>query len=109
MYLSNALSSRMFNSNATIRVTILTSEQAADLLRSGEWVSAIGHPVTAEVASEIVGIEIPANRVPITLQKGDRLLVFEVAIPREWLTSGEISDREVIASLPHRWVLVEVE
>ena len=98
----------MLNSNATIRITIITDEQAAELLRGETWVSAVGHPVTAEVASEIAGVQIPANRTTISLQKGDRLLIFEVAVPREWLTAGEIKDREVIASLPHRWVLVEV-
>ena len=98
----------MLSSNAILRITIISDEKTRELLRGGEWVSAIGHPVTAEVASEIAGVKIPANRVPITLQKGDALLVFEVSIPREWLTAGEIQDREVIASLPHRWVLVEV-
>ena len=45
-----------------------------------EIVSAIGHPATASIASKLLGIEIPANRIEIALEDGDEALVFQLMV-----------------------------
>ena len=44
----------------------------------GVFTSAIGHPATAEVLSNLLGVEIPHNRAPITMAKGDCAVVFKL-------------------------------
>ena len=45
-------------------------EQVKELLKDG-FVSAVGHESTAKVLSELLGIEIPANRITVDMKVGD--------------------------------------
>ncbi|HMK60661.1 MAG TPA: YddF family protein [Dissulfurispiraceae bacterium] len=49
-------------------------DQARELLSDG-FISAVGHKGTAEVMSEIIGIEIPFNRIPVQMRPGDQAVV----------------------------------
>mgnify|MGYP001770834197 FL=1 len=58
-------------------------------------VSAIGHPATAQVLSQICGFPISANRVMITLSPGDEVLVFQLLVRLEEgkvLSVGEVEE-----------------
>lgn len=45
-------------------------EQVKEILKDG-FVSAVGHESTARVLSELLGIEVPANRITVDMKPGD--------------------------------------
>ena len=57
-----------------IKARELSVEEASEMLKKEQFISAVGHEVTAKVLSNVFGVEIPFNRVQITLQPGDKLL-----------------------------------
>ena len=47
-------------------------------IKEAEKVSAVGHPDTASVISNIIGKEVLPNRISISLEKGDVLYVAQL-------------------------------
>jgi len=73
-----------------------STEEVRALLSNG-FVSAIGHPATASALSKILGVNVPTNRVSITLQPGDTLIVFQLAVGR--LAPGqELSEQDILSA-----------
>ena len=94
-YLSNAFSLSMLTvPSATLRVERVTREVFCS--EAKEAVSAVGHPATAQVISQICGFPIQANRVTITMKPGDVLLVFQIM---ERLPEGKVLSKEEVESL----------
>ena len=79
------------------------------LLERG-FISAIGHQGTAELLSELLGMNIPVNRIAIRLDHGDRAIVIQLL---ERLPEGKILSREEIIQLYQqgkvKLYLVEIE
>jgi hypothetical protein len=98
-YLSNAFSLNMLGQlpqqGRTIKVRPITLEEVKDLLKGG-FESAVGHPATAQVMSALLGVEIPPNRVAITLKPGDKLVVFQLGTR---LAEGQVLSAEEVAAL----------
>ena len=79
-YISNAFSIQMIP-NFVIEWGInIHFEEVADLeeIKEAEIISAVGHPDTAAVISDLLGKEVPANRISISLEKGDVLYVAQL-------------------------------
>ena len=78
-YLSNAFSLNMvsFEDFALIRARKV---KPADVPQNA--ISAIGHADTARVVSGILGFEVPANRMNVSLEKDDVLFVAQYKGPR---------------------------
>lgn len=55
---------------------------ARNNLADGEWVSGVGHADTAAVFSSELGLPVECNRMSVTLQPGDRVLVGQYTGPR---------------------------
>lgn len=55
----------------------LAVEQARALAQQG-FASAIGHPASAQLLSELLGIPVPVNRVAIAMQPGDQAIVLRL-------------------------------
>ena len=55
-------------------------EEVSDLeeIKEAETVSAVGHPDTAAVISNIIGKEVVPNRISISIEKGDVLYVAQL-------------------------------
>jgi len=51
--------------------------QARQSVANG-FVSAIGHQSTAELLSQLLGVEVPVNRVKVEMQPGDRALIMRL-------------------------------
>jgi hypothetical protein len=81
----------------------LSIEQAKRLLRDG-FVSAIGHPATAELISALLGLEIPCDRKSVELNPGDRALVFRLL---ERLPEGLVLDAKALAERKYMLCLLE--
>jgi len=114
-YISNAFSIRMIEpllkneKNVSIEMERFSDEGAREWVRKhkNEVISAVGHESTARLAGDVLGIEVPMNRVAIELDHGDELLVLTVNIPRNRLSQGEIPLEE-LRGYEGQWVLVKV-
>ena len=111
VYLSNAFSLSMLNLNpaAVVIVRSVNLDTVKDLLLKRGFESAVGHQSTAEILTNLLGIEVPANRVSIRLQPGDTLIVFQIGLR---LQEGQVLSREELLDLYEKgqasFVLVEV-
>ena len=102
MYLLNAFSANMLEElTALVRFTEISATTMAELAQ--ESVSAVGHADTSALFSAILGIEVPCNRVTVTLKAGDNALLGQYTGPR--LPEGATTLPEG-ASI--KWVLVNV-
>ena len=112
VYLSNAFSLSMLQPDpvAVLIVRPVNLDTVKDLLLKRGFESAVGHQSTAEILTNLLGIEVPANRVSIRLQPGDILIVFQLAIR---LQEGQVLNKEELIDLYEKgqasFVLVEVE
>lgn len=77
---------------------------AARALMQNPFTSAIGHAGTAELLSTLLETEIPANRVQIQMQPGDKALVFRLTTRLE---AGRVFTREEVAALPFELGILE--
>lgn len=78
IYLANSFSLQMLNMDKvnSIIVSPISLEEVKGLLTN--FVSAVGHADTATVLSSTLGINIPMNRVNISLTPGDVLVVAQL-------------------------------
>ncbi len=63
-----------------IHVEEISLEQAKTL--ATDAMSAVGHADTANVFSNVLGVDVPANRVNVVLKKDDKALVGQYVGPR---------------------------
>jgi len=70
-----------------IKARQITVEEASEMLKKEKFVSAVGHEATARALSNIFGVEVPYNRIQITLQPGDKLLSI---ILKKRLAEGQV-------------------
>lgn len=73
----------------------LTLEEAKKILSNG-FISAVGHQATVLVLSQLLGIDVPYNRISIKMEKGDKAIVFRVKVRLE---EGVILNKEEILNL----------
>lgn len=119
LYITNAFSLNMVPSgNNTIVLEDLTIEQVKMLVAAHEeaWgylgykalasevVSGVGHPDTAAVFSSLLDLNVPMNRINISLKNNDVLIVGQYSGPR--LPEGATTLPEG-ASI--RWMKVTIE
>ena len=101
MFLLNAFSLNMLDGDADIAVREVSRTVAAIL--AANCSSAVGHADTAAVFSNVLGVEIPCNRVTVALKEGDVALVGQYSGPR--LPEGATTLPEGAAI---KWVVVGV-
>lgn len=81
----------------------ISVEAARYNIKSFSFVSAVGHESTAAIMAELLGVEVPVNRVAVQPVPGDRLLCFKLkSRPPE----GVILNREQLEALGYEWVLM---
>lgn len=98
IYLANAFSLQMVDSDdCTVRVRTASVSAVATALNGLSWQSCVGHADTAAVFSAVLGLDVPQNRVNVTLRPGDLLLVGQ-------LTGGRLP--EGATALPEGFRLV---
>lgn len=56
-----------------------------------DFVSAVGHDVSASFLAVLLGMEVPCNRISVTMQPGDEALVLRL---KERLPEGTVLDAE---------------
>ena len=68
----------MLSADATIKVASASIEEVKKLLNTNGFVSAVGHADTANVISNILNMDIANNRINVSLNKNDALIVAQV-------------------------------
>ncbi len=79
-------------------------DYAIDILMNEKWVSAVGHQGTADFMSKLFGINIPMNRIQVTMQTGDRAIVFRLL---KRLQEGVVLTEEELKHIPFEIALLE--
>ena len=110
LYIGNAFSLSMVD-EGILKVKKISSEDAKKLVEEvrkegKEIISCVGHQSTAQILSEILGTQIPMNRIAIKLDKGDQLLVLQL---KTRLQEGKVLTKEEIENLPMDFYLVEYQ
>jgi hypothetical protein len=96
LFLSNAFSLGMLpQEELTLRVRPIILEEVQDLLEKG-FISAVGHPSTAQLLTTLLGLPVEAQRVAIKMGRGDRLIVFQLGVRLE---EGRILNEEEVKAL----------
>ena len=108
LYIANAFSINMLSllpgEKATVNIARITLEFARQLVQA-PFESAVGHEATAQLLTAQLGVEVPYNRVSISLAPGDTLIV---AVPATRLPEGKVLSLEELQSLPVHYFLVTV-
>ena len=65
----------------------ISLDEVIVLLKSQGFISAIGHEATARLLTDLLGIEIPMNRIQIQLGVGDEVIAFTL---RRRLPEGKV-------------------
>lgn len=81
----------------------LSVAEARELLAGG-FTSAVGHPGAAEFLSQLLGMNVPLNRVAIEMQPGDRALVLRL---KDRLPAGQLLGTAATATTRHELSLLE--
>jgi hypothetical protein len=74
----------------------VTIAKARAVLSNG-FISAMGHPASAAVLSQILDIAIPVQRLQITLLPGDEALVLRLT---QRLPEGKVLDEAELKAIP---------
>jgi len=73
------------------------------LSQESNFVSAVGHQATAELLSRLLNIPIPFNRIQVSLNTQDILVVFQLTTRLE---EGKILTEEELAKLQFKFLIV---
>jgi len=88
-----------------VRLRKVNKEEAIEILKNSEFISAVGHEATAALLTEILGISIEMNRVTVKMGIGDRGLHFMLY---QRLPEGKILTKEELEGLKYDLILSEV-
>jgi hypothetical protein len=72
------LNTSILTTYGTFEFYQISLSEAKEQVTSAEIVSAIGHQTTAEVLSELLGIEVAPNRIEFAQSIGEAALVFNL-------------------------------
>jgi hypothetical protein len=90
---------------AYIRVEKISIEEAKQILKNKEFISAIGHEGTAKLLSQLIGINIPVNRITVFFEPGDIGIHFYL---KQRLPEGKVLTKEELEKLDYWLVKSEV-
>ena len=101
VYLANAFSINMLEKpDAYLRITKIDKDSARAIIRKAieehNFESVIGHEATAKLLSQLLGINIEANRKAIKVKENDTIIVCQI---KERLPEGKILSLEEIKKL----------
>lgn len=84
----------------------LSPIEAGEMVANNPFTSAIGHASSANLLSAILEIDVPTNRVNITMQPGDVAIVLRMK-PGARLEEGKVLSKEELEKIPYELGLLE--
>ena len=96
-----------FDKHPLVHVVLekITIEEAKQILTNNPFVSAIGHEATAKLLSQLLGINIPVNRVSVFFEPDDIGIHFFL---KQRLPEGKVLSQEELEKLDYWLVKSEV-
>lgn len=84
----------------------LSVEEVRGLLTEQSYISAIGHEATAAYLSQLLLMDIPANRIQVSLMPGDRAIISRL---KNRLPEGQVLNLEQLENIPFELGLLTFE
>jgi len=81
---------------AYIKMEKISVDEAKQILQNKEFISAIGHEGTAKLLSQLLGINIPVNRITVFFEPGDIGIHFFL---KQRLPEGKVLTEEELKEL----------
>jgi hypothetical protein len=91
------LNCAIVTSNGIYECYDCTLEEAREIIRDSKgFISAVGHEATARILTELLGVEVPMNRIQFEQEHNQTALVFKL---NGRVPEGKILNREEIESI----------
>jgi hypothetical protein len=91
---------------AKVMVSESSVEEVKQLLNGCDYISGIGHQSTAQLLTKMLQLPIETNRIQISLEPGDKLVVFQLLLR---LQEGVVLDEIELQKIPFKFYVVSVE
>ena len=98
------LNAAIMTANGTFKLSNISLDEVKEMLTEENIMSAIGHNATADIMTELVGINIPTNRIQAKQEAGQKALIFKLLKRPE---EGKILNREEIEEIGYEFLLLE--
>ncbi len=73
------LNASILTADGYFRLSSLTTEEAQQLVKQTKAIeSAVGHAATAEIMTDLLGVEVPQSRHELVQQPGQQAIVFQL-------------------------------
>lgn len=97
------LNTSILTTVGTYELQNITLQEAQQLVKDNDILSAVGHQSTADILTTLLGTEIPMNRIMFEQQKGQKALIFKLlGRPEE----GKILTTEEIEQIGYRFQIL---
>lgn len=97
------LNTSIVTADGTYTLNTIDLNQAKDLIKDQEIISAIGHESTAQILYDLLGVDVPVNRIQFEQQPKQIALVFKLnGRPPE----GKILRRDEIEQIGYSFKLL---
>lgn len=93
---------------AFIELKELSKTDTISVLKTRGFVSQIGHPATAEILTEQLGMKIDFNRATLSFTKDTEFIVAQVTLNKR-LQEGQVLSKEEMFNCSVRYVHVTVK
>lgn len=90
--------------NGLYRISDIDLESARTLVTQNQYVSAIGHEATAEILTELLGVEIPFHRIQFKQEVNQKAIVFKL---NERPVEGVVLSKEEVIRVGYSLKLME--
>ncbi len=91
-----------------IEIKELSKADTISILKSRGFVSQIGHPSTAEILTEQLGMKIDFHRETLTFTKDTEIIVAQITITKR-LQEGKVLSKEEMLNYPIRYIHVTIK
>ena len=72
------LNTSILTTTGTFELQDITLQEAQQLVKDNEILSAVGHQSTADILTTLLGTEVPMNRILFEQETGQKALVFKL-------------------------------
>jgi predicted AlkP superfamily phosphohydrolase/phosphomutase len=84
-----------------VKLERISPEEAKEILKNHQFISAIGHEGTSKLLTDILGVNIPTNRTSVYFEPGDTGIHFFL---KERLPEGKVLSKEELEKLQY-WIV----
>lgn len=108
IYLANAFSLKMIrreDSRTVLDIFPTTLENVKEIVNQSPFISIVGHDGTAQIFSELLGVEVEVNRVSYLMDDEDTLIVGLPSGGR--LPEGKVLSKEELEAIQLDWYIVQ--